>query len=150
MTEEVEGTLPMRQPRWCCPAERKPARGCAHARYADIRTRDAPRVAGRRVSEIGRAVERKVSSHGFSVLRELTGHGVGRRIHEAPTVANYFDPFQRDVLTEGLVLTIEPLISERRTGIAEDADGWTLRTRNGCLGRATTSHTLLSRRVPSS
>ena len=98
--------------------------------------------AGRRVSEIGRAVEREVSSQGFSVLRELTGHGVGRRIHEAPTVANYFDPFQRDVLTEGLVLTIEPLISERRTRIVEDADGWTLRTRNGCLA-AHYEHTLI-------
>ena len=98
--------------------------------------------AGRRVSEIGRAVERHVASHGFSVLRELTGHGVGRRIHEEPTVANYYDPFQRDVLTEGLVLTIEPLISERRTGIIQDEDGWTLRTRSGCLA-AHYEHTLI-------
>jgi methionyl aminopeptidase len=57
--------------------------------------------AGRRVSEIGRAVEREVSARGFHVLRELSGHGVGRTIHEPPTVANYFDPFQKDVLTEG-------------------------------------------------
>jgi methionyl aminopeptidase len=102
----------------------------------------AAAVAGWRVSEIGRAVEREVTSHGYSVLRELTGHGVGRRIHEEPTVANYFDPFQRDVLTEGLVLTIEPLISERPTGICQDRDGWTLRTRNGCLA-AHYEHTLI-------
>ena len=99
-------------------------------------------TAGRRVSEIGRAVEREVSSRGFSVLRELSGHGVGRRIHEEPTVANYFDPFQRDMLTDGLVLTIEPLISEQRTGIVQDADGWTLRTRNGCLA-AHYEHTMI-------
>jgi methionyl aminopeptidase len=98
--------------------------------------------AGRRVAEIGRAVEREVTSHGFAVLRELSGHGVGRRIHEEPTVANYYDPFQRDVLTEGLVLTIEPLISERRTRIVQDEDGWTLRTRNGCLA-AHYEHTLI-------
>ena len=102
----------------------------------------AAATAGRRVSEIGRAVEREVSSRGFSVLRELSGHGVGRRIHEEPTVANYFDPFQRDMLTDGLVLTIEPLISEQRTSIVQDADGWTLRTRNGCLA-AHYEHTMI-------
>ena len=102
----------------------------------------AAATAGRRVSEIGRAVEREVSSHGFAVLRELAGHGVGRHIHEEPTVANYFNPHQRDVLTEGLVLTIEPLIAERRTGVKQDSDGWTLRTRNGCLA-AHYEHTLI-------
>src|SRR5688572_30396007 len=98
--------------------------------------------AGRRVSEIGRAVEREVSARGFHVLRELSGHGVGRTIHESPTVPNYFDPFQRDLLTEGLVLTIEPLISERRTRIRACADGWTLRTANGCLA-AHHEHTII-------
>jgi methionyl aminopeptidase len=98
--------------------------------------------AGRRVADIGDAVEREVSSRGFHVLRELSGHGVGRMIHEEPAVPNYFDPFQRDMLTEGLVLTIEPLISERRTGIVQDADGWTLRTRNGCLA-AHYEHTMI-------
>lgn len=98
--------------------------------------------AGRRVSEIGRAVEHEVSARGFHVLRELSGHGVGRSIHESPTVPNYFDPFQKDVLTEGLVITIEPLISERPTRVIEDADGWTLRTRNGCLA-AHHEHTII-------
>ncbi len=98
--------------------------------------------AGRRVAEIGRAVEREVSARGFHVLRELSGHGVGRTIHEPPTVLNYFDSFQKDVLTEGLVLTIEPLISQRRTRAVEGEDGWTLRTRDGCLA-AHHEHTLI-------
>ena len=114
-------------------------RTCAMAAF-DAGCRAA--VAGRRVSEIGRAVEREVTSHGFAVIRELSGHGVGRRIHEEPTVANYFDPFQRDRLTEGLVLTIEPLIAERRTAVVQDTDGWTLRTRNGCRA-AHYEHTLI-------
>ena len=98
--------------------------------------------AGRRVSEIGRAVERVVSERGFHVLRELSGHGVGRTIHESPTVPNYFDPFQRDMLTEGLVLTIEPLISTRRTRVHGCDDGWTLKTANGCLA-AHHEHTII-------
>jgi methionyl aminopeptidase len=98
--------------------------------------------AGRHVSEIGRAVEREVSARGFHVLRELSGHGVGRTIHEPPSVPNYFDPFQRDVLTEGLVLTIEPLISERPTRVHGCDDGWTLKTANGCLA-AHHEHTII-------
>ena len=105
-------------------------RGCAITAF---NAGAAAARAGGRVSDIGREVERDVTSRGFHVLRELSGHGVGRTIHEEPTVSNYFNPFQRDMLTEGLVLTIEPLISERRTGIVQDEDGWTLRTRNGCL-----------------
>ena len=98
--------------------------------------------AGVRVNEIGRAVEREVRRRGFSVIKGLCGHGVGRTIHEEPSVPNYYDPFQTDVLTEGLVLTIEPMISAGSTQAVEDADGWTLRTRDGSLS-AHHEHTLV-------
>ena len=89
--------------------------------------------AGTRVNEIGRAVEREVRRHGFTVVQGLTGHGVGRTIHEAPSVPNYFDRRQRDVLTDGLVLTIEPIISARPCRAVDDRDGWTIRTSDGSL-----------------
>jgi len=98
--------------------------------------------AGVKVNEIGRAVEREVRRRGFSVIKGLSGHGVGRTIHEEPTVPNYYDPFQTDVLTEGLVLTIEPMISAGATQVVEDDDGWTLRTRDGSLS-AHYEHTLV-------
>jgi len=97
------------------------SRAAAHAR------------AGQLVSAIGREVDRSVAADGFSVIRSLTGHGVGRTIHEAPNVPNYYDPRQRDVLTDGLVLTIEPLIAERPCHVVEESDGWTLRTHNRAL-----------------
>ena len=78
-------------------------------------------------------MEQSVKADGFSVVRALSGHGVGRTIHEAPSVPNYFDRRQRDVLTEGLVLTIEPIISERPCRAVDDRDGWTIRTSNGSL-----------------
>src|SRR6185437_9731648 len=86
--------------------------------------------AGQLVSGIGRSVERRITADGFSVVRTLTGHGVGRTIHESPSVPNFFDRRQKDVLTEGLVLTIEPIISERPCHVVEGRDGWTLRTHN--------------------
>jgi methionyl aminopeptidase len=89
--------------------------------------------AGTPVNEIGRTVEREVKRWGFTVVRGLTGHGVGRAIHEPPTVANEYDPRQRAVLTDGLVLTIEPMISAGTSRTVQDRDGWTIRTRDGSL-----------------
>src|SRR3984957_2759876 len=66
--------------------------------------------AGFRVSEIGRAVEREVRRSGFSVIRDLGGHGIGRTIHEDPRVPNFADPEANQILTEGLVITVAPII----------------------------------------
>jgi methionyl aminopeptidase len=98
--------------------------------------------AGVRVNEIGRAVEGVVRRRGFRVIEDLSGHGVGRTIHEEPTVPNHYDPLQKDVLTEGLVLTIEPMISAGSARAVQDPDGWTLRTRDGSLS-AHHEHTLV-------
>jgi methionyl aminopeptidase len=89
--------------------------------------------AGTPVNEIGRAVEQEVRRWGFAIVRGLTGHGVGRAIHEPPTVANEYNPRQRDILTEGLVLTIEPMISAGSGRTVQSGDGWTIRTRDGSL-----------------
>ncbi|MEM8882765.1 MAG: type I methionyl aminopeptidase [Planctomycetota bacterium] len=97
---------------------------------------------GVKVREIGRAVQTEVQRHGFHVLRELAGHGVGRKIHEPPQVPNFPDPLQRDVLHEGLVFALEPLVAERRSRVLEDADGWTLRTDSGAWA-AHAEHTVL-------
>jgi len=109
---------------------------------AAFRSACAVARAGTRVNEIGRAVEREVRRHGFTVVQGLTGHGVGRTIHEAPAVPNHYDPWQKDVLTEGLVLTIEPMISAGSAQPIEDANGWTIRTRDGSLS-AHHEHTLV-------
>jgi methionyl aminopeptidase len=85
------------------------------------------------VRVIGAAVERKVRDCGFHVLRGLSGHGVGRTIHEPPTIPNYDAPFATQPLTQGMVITIEPLITAAPTGSFTAPDGWTIRTRDGSL-----------------
>jgi methionyl aminopeptidase len=84
--------------------------------------------AGFRVSEIGRVVEREVRRTGFSVIRDLGGHGIGRTIHEEPRIPNYADPQANQILSEGLVITVEPIIAagSGRTLVAKD--GWTVCT----------------------
>ena len=84
--------------------------------------------AGFRVSEIGRAVEKEVRRDGFSVIRELGGHGIGRTIHEEPRVPNFADPEARHILTEGLVITVEPIIAAGSGRALLAKDGWTMKT----------------------
>ena len=104
--------------------------------------------AGRKVNEISRVVESTVRARGLTVVRGLTGHGVGRSIHEPPSVPNQYDPWQRDVLTEGLVLTIEPIISAGSARIRQDRDGWTTRTSDGSWA-AHHEHTIvITRQAP--
>ena len=87
--------------------------------------------AGFRVSEIGRVVEHEVERNGFSVIRDLGGHGIGRTIHEEPRVPNYPDPAARQILTEGLVITVEPIIAAGSGRAVLGTDGWTVRTADG-------------------
>jgi methionyl aminopeptidase len=89
--------------------------------------------AGNRVYEIGRAVERETRAANFQVMRDLCGHGVGRTIHEPPTVPNYHDSRFRARLTEGLVITIEPIICAGRGEGRLQSDRWTIRTADGSL-----------------
>ena len=98
--------------------------------------------AGNPVNSIGRAVEREVRRSGFTVIRSLQGHGVGRTIHEPPSVPNFCDRWQKDVLTEGLVITIEPIISAGSARVVESSDRWTIRTCDGSLA-AHHEHTIV-------
>lgn len=98
--------------------------------------------AGFRVLEIGRIVEREVRKAGFAVIRELGGHGIGRTIHELPHVPNYPDPTALQILTEGLVITVEPIITAGSDRVFTDKDGWTVRTRDRQLS-AHFEHTLV-------
>jgi methionyl aminopeptidase len=84
--------------------------------------------AGFRVWEIGRVIEREVRRSGFAVIRDLGGHGIGRTIHEEPRVPNYADPEANQILTEGLVITVEPIIAAGSGRAFVAPDKWTMVT----------------------
>ncbi len=124
---------------------------------ADALTRCAERAfyqalgsarAGNRVYEIGRVVERETRRSGFRVIRDLCGHGVGRTIHEPPSIPNYHDPRLRTHLTEGLVITIEPIISAGSGQGALQRDGWTIRTADGSLSAHYEHTVVITKRAP--
>lgn len=95
-----------------------------------------------RVNEIGRAIEREVRRHGFSVVKDLTGHGVGRSVHEPPSVPNFYHPMNGDVLREGMVIAVEPIISAKPARTVTGEDGWTISTHNRALA-AHYEHTVM-------
>jgi methionyl aminopeptidase len=87
--------------------------------------------AGTPIREIGRAVETEVQASGFSVVRELCGHGVGRTIHEDPVIPNFYDPRNERCLSDGLVITIEPIITRDGPRTIPAGDGWTICSADG-------------------
>lgn len=98
--------------------------------------------AGFRVFDIGLTVETEVRRNGFSVIRELGGHGIGRTIHEEPSVPNYYEPSANQMLTEGLVVTVEPILATGRGDAVVEKDGWTIRTADRSLS-AHYEHTIV-------
>jgi methionyl aminopeptidase len=105
--------------------------------------------AGARLNEIGRAVQSEVERAGFFVLPRLGGHGIGRTIHEPPSVPNHYVASDETVLTEGLVITIEPIISATTSRVVgPGSDGWTIATADRGLS-AHAEHTIVvTRRAP--
>ncbi|GAC1658960.1 MAG: type I methionyl aminopeptidase [Candidatus Elarobacter sp.] len=88
---------------------------------------------GNHLGDIGHAVQQHAESHGYGVVRALVGHGVGRKMHEDPQVPNYGTPGQGPVLRKGLVLAIEPMITEGSWEVETLDDGWTVVTEDGKL-----------------
>ncbi|RSK32701.1 type I methionyl aminopeptidase [Bhargavaea beijingensis] len=80
---------------------------------------------GGRLNQLGKAVSREASDNGLHVIKNLTGHGVGRSLHEEPShVLNYYDRWDTTLLKEGMVLAVEPFISQKAEHIIEGGDGW--------------------------
>lgn len=98
---------------------------------------------GAKVSQIGRAVHNTARKNGLTVIKNLTGHGVGRSLHEDPKhVMNYFDPADKSILREGMVLAIEPFISSNATLVTDGKDDWAFETKDGSFV-AQKEHTVL-------
>lgn len=99
--------------------------------------------AGNPLNGISRAVQTEARKRGFGVIYDLTGHGIGRKLHEEPReVLNYYNPHDRRVLNEGLVLAIEPFLTPGVGRIVEERDGWSLRTSDKAIA-AQFEHTII-------
>jgi methionyl aminopeptidase len=85
--------------------------------------------AGNLLNGIGRTVQNEAGKRGYNVIYDLTGHGIGHKLHEPPKeILNFYDPNDRRMLNDGLVLAIEPFLTTGIGRVTEERDGWSLRT----------------------
>ncbi len=94
----------------------------------------ASAVAGFPLNGIGLAVEKTAHRHGYKTIRNLCGHGVGKTLHDEPdSIYNYHEKKDKRLLAPGLVIAIEPFVSQRDEYVEDESDdGWTLVTPHRC------------------
>lgn len=86
--------------------------------------------ANKRVYDISYAIQSHVESNGFSVVREFVGHGIGKELHEEPQIPNYGMPNTGDLVKEGMVFAIEPMVNMGTWEIELLDNGWTAITKD--------------------
>jgi methionyl aminopeptidase len=89
---------------------------------------------GVRWSQIAGKMQEKAESAGFSVVRDFVGHGIGSRMHEDPKVPNFVSEelLADDILlTEGMVIAVEPMINAGGYAVRTLGNGWTVATKDG-------------------
>ncbi len=108
------------------------------ARVAQIKAA----VAGNTTGDLGYATEQVIKKYGYDAPDILGGHGVGSAVHEDPFVPNFGKPGEGEVLREGEVLALEPIVVMGNAKVFLDADGHTYRTKDGSLS-AQFEHTVI-------
>lgn len=83
---------------------------------------------GARTGDIGFAVAKVAIREGFSLAENLGGHGVGFSPHEDPFIPNFDDKGKGDLLKEGMVIAIEPMLNEGSSKVRILSDGYTFVT----------------------
>lgn len=84
---------------------------------------------GARLQDIAQAITAICKKYNYGIIRDYTGHGVGLSLHEDPDVLNFVSfasPNPR--LREGMVIAIEPMISEGSYKVRTLKDGWSVQT----------------------
>jgi methionyl aminopeptidase len=97
---------------------------------------------GRSLNVIGQAVQKVADNLGYEIVDNLGSHGVGRSIHEEPSYVPRHNPFEKRLLSAGMVLTIEPFFCTGAKSVRQGADGWTLLVPKGDMV-AQHEHTLI-------
>ncbi|MFZ5442463.1 MAG: type I methionyl aminopeptidase [Myxococcota bacterium] len=86
---------------------------------------------GAHLGDIGHAIETLARRAGCAVVSEWGGHGIGREMHLEPHVSHVGRPGEGLVLREGMMFTIEPMLTLGSPETRVLDDGWTVVTRDG-------------------
>lgn len=101
----------------------------------------AAAVVGNKIGDISAAIGDVAHANRLKVNLDFGGHSVGRVMHGDLHIPNDGRPKRGLPLREGLVFAIEPWFMLGTDKIYTDADGWTLRSKDGSRG-AHVEHTV--------
>ena len=86
---------------------------------------------GREINVIGRVIESYAHRFDYGVVRDFTGHGVGEAFHSGLIVPHYdAAPAHNEVMEEGMVFTIEPMLNLGGIEWEQGDDDWTVVTKD--------------------
>ena len=86
---------------------------------------------GREINVIGRVIESYAHRFDYGVVRDFTGHGVGEAFHSGLIVPHYdAAPAHNEVVEEGMVFTIEPMLNLGGIEWEQWDDDWTVVTKD--------------------
>lgn len=85
---------------------------------------------GWRIGDLSETIQRYIEAKGFQVVRDYAGHGIGRDLHEDPQVPNYGKPGRGAKIEPGMVLAIEPMVTEGHYAVETLENGWTVVTKD--------------------
>ncbi len=85
---------------------------------------------GRQVNVIGRSIQLYAQRLGYDTVLDFTGHGVGEAFHSGLIIPHYDAANFTDEIVEGMVFTIEPMLTLGSQDWEMWADDWTVVTRD--------------------
>ena len=86
-----------------------------------------------RIGNVSNAIQEYAEKQKYGVVREFVGHGIGKNLHEEPYVPNWGSKGVGYMLKPGMVIAIEPMITEGSQKVKQLSDGWTNVTVDGKL-----------------
>ena len=100
---------------------------------------------GRQVNVVGRAIQSYSTRLGYDTVRDFTGHGVGEAFHSGLIIPHYDSaPKFDDQIVEGMVFTIEPMLTIGSQDWEMWNDDWTVVTKDRSYS-AQFEHTMVVR-----
>lgn len=96
---------------------------------------------GKPLSIVGATIQKIADKNNLSIVEEFCGHGIGRGLHETPQVLHYANDLPQ-MMEEGMIFTIEPMINLGKKHLKVLSDGWTAVTKDRSLS-AQWEHTIL-------
>lgn len=63
------------------------------------------------ISDISSAIQNYVEKNKFAVVRQFVGHGIGKKLHEEPEIPNFGQPHLGELIKNGMVFAIEPMVN---------------------------------------